>query len=133
MNFYSCTVSGFEQYALASFMKEGYFERHIRRMINHYRKQREKIRKLLKNSTLHQISQIIEADAGTHFLIKIETQLSDVEIKWAAKERGILLSCLSEYCFANREKYKGILIMNYSDLEDECLKQAILALEEIFL
>lgn len=133
MNFYSCTVSGFEQYALASFMKEGYFERHIRRMINHYRKQREKIKKLLKTSSLNQICKIMEADAGTHFLIQVKTELSDVEIKWAAKEKGILLNCLSEYCFANREKYRGILIMNYSDMEDMRLKQAIEALEEIFV
>ena len=28
MNFYSCTVSGFEQYAMAAFLEKGYFERH---------------------------------------------------------------------------------------------------------
>jgi len=133
MNFYSCTVSGFEQYALAAFMKEGYFERHIRRMINYYRKQREKIKKMLKVSGLSSICKITEADVGTHFLIQIKTELSDVEIKWAAKERGILLNCLSEYCFANREKYKGILLLNYSDMEEETLNRAIKALEEIFL
>ena len=32
MNFYSCTVSAFEQYAMVEFMKNGYFERHIQRM-----------------------------------------------------------------------------------------------------
>ena len=133
MNFYSCTVSGFEQYALASFMREGYFERHIRRMIHHYRKQREKIKKILKSSSLNEICKIVEADTGTHFLIQVKTQLSDVEIKWAAKESGILLNCLSEYCFANKEKYSNILLMNYSDLEEDKLKQAVQLLEEIFL
>ena len=75
----------------------------------------------------------MEADTGTHFLIQVKTQLSDVEIKWAAKERGILLNCLSEYCFANKEKYSNILLMNYSDLEEDKLKQAVQLLEEIFL
>lgn len=37
MNSYSCTVSGFEQYAIAAFLEQGYFERHIRRLINDYR------------------------------------------------------------------------------------------------
>ena len=36
MNFYSCTVSGFEQYAMAAFIEKGYFERHIKRLVNDY-------------------------------------------------------------------------------------------------
>lgn len=132
MNFYSCTVSGFEQYALASFMEKGYFERHIRRMINYYKQQRDFIKKVIKVSELGKVCKIIETGAGTHFLLHIDTPLSDVEIKWAAKEKGILLNCLSEFCFDNRERYKGLLIMNYSDMEERRLRKAIAALEEIF-
>lgn len=133
MNFYSCTVSGFEQYALASFLEKGYFERHIRRMITYYRQQREKIIKIFNESELREISEVVEADAGTHFLLRVETGLNDIEIKWAAKEKGILLNCLSEYCFDNKEKYGRMLIINYSDLEEQKLKKAVKALEEIFL
>ena len=133
MNFYACTVSGFEQYALASFLEKGYFERHIRRMITYYRQQREKIQKVFRESALKGISTIVEADAGTHFLLDVDTDLSDTEIKKAAKERGILINCLSEYCFENRDKYRGMLIINYSDLGEEQLHDAVKALEEIFL
>lgn len=133
MNFYACTVSGFEQYALAAFMQKGYFERHIRRMITYYRQQREKILKIFRESPLMSVSKIVEKDAGTHFLLQVDTPLSDTEIKWAAREKGILLNCLSEYCFDNAEKYKGILLINYADVEEERLKQAVRALEEIFL
>lgn len=133
MNFYSCTVSGFEQYALAAFLEKGYFERHIRRMVTYYRQQRERIKRIFQESELKEISTIVEADAGTHFLLKVETTLSDIEIKWAAKERGILLNCLSEYCFDHREKYSGMLIINYSDLPENKLRKAVKELEEIFL
>ena len=133
MNFYSCTVSGFEQYALASFMEKGYFERHIRRMTNYYKQQREKIMGIFRESALGKAGIISEDEAGTHFLYKAESPLSDIEIKWAAKERGILISALSEYCFANAEKYKGIFIINYSDIGEEQLREAIERLEEIFL
>lgn len=132
MSFYSCSVSGFEQYALARFMERGYFERHIRRCINYYKQQRDKICSMFKASSLHKISRIIETGAGTHFLLQVNTDLSDTEIKWAAKERGILLQCLSEYCFENQHLYKGFLIINYSDMEDEKLKRAMEELEEIF-
>lgn len=133
MNFYACTVSGFEQYALATFLEKGYFERHIRRMVTYYRQQRETIQKIFRESRLHSMATIVEADAGTHFLLKVETDLKDIEIKWAAKERGILLNCLSEYCFEYKEKYGGMLIINYSDLKEEQLRKAVAALEEIFL
>lgn len=133
MNFYSCTVSGFEQYAMATFLEQGYFERHIRRLINDYRGQRERICRLFRESPLSQISHIYQDDAGTHFLLHIRTDLSDVEIKWAARQRGILVNCLSEYCFADAQRYRGILVIHYSDMEDEVLQKVIGALEEIFL
>ncbi len=131
MSFYSCSVSGFEQYALARFMEKGYFERHIRRSIHYYKQQRDKIRSMFRASSLNKISRIIETGAGTHFLLRVDTDLSDVEIKWAAKERGILIQCLSEYCFENQHLYKGFLIINYSDMEEERLKKAIRELEEL--
>ena len=133
MNFYSCTVSGFEQYAMAAFLEKGYFERHIRRLLNDYRGQRERICRMFRESPLSQISQIYQDDAGTHFLLHVRTELSDVEIKWAARQRGILVNCLSEYCFADAQKYRGILVIHYSDMADEILQKVIGALEEIFL
>lgn len=132
MNFYSCTVSGFEQYAMAAFLGKGYFERHIRRLLNDYRGQRERICRMFRESPLSQISQIYQDDAGTHFLLHVRTELSDVEIKWAARQRGILVNCLSEYCFADAQKYRGILVIHYSDMADEILQKVIGALEEIF-
>ena len=132
MNFYSCTVSGFEQYAMAAFLEKGYFERHIRRLLNDYRGQRERICRMFRESPLSQISQIYQDDAGTHFLLHVRTELSDVEIKWAARQRGILVNCLSEYCFADAQKYRGILVIHYSDMADEILQKVIGALEEIF-
>lgn len=132
MNFYSSTVSGLEQYAAASFIEKGYFERHIRRLVKDYRAQREKICRMFRESPLSAVSSIYEDDAGTHFLLHVETSMSDVEIKWAAMQRGILVKCLSEYCFADAEHYRGILVIHYSDMPDEVLQKVVAAFEEIF-
>ena len=59
--------------------------------------------------------------------------LSDVEIKWAVRQKGILINCLSEYCFADADKYHGILVIHYSDMDEATLKLVIAAFEEIFL
>ena len=85
---------------------------------------------MFRKSPLSRISHIYQ---GTHFLLHIRTDLSDVEIKWAARQRGILVNCLSEYCFADAQRYRGILVIHYSDMEDEVLQNVIGALEEIFL
>ena len=133
MNFYSCTVSGFEQYAMAAFIEKGYFERHIKRLVNDYRGRREKICRMFRESRLNEISTIYQDDAGTHFLLHVKTSLSDVEIKWTVRQKGILINCLSEYCFADADKYHGILVIHYSDMDEATLKLVIAAFEEIFL
>ena len=50
LNFYSGTVSSFEQYTLANFIAGGYYERHINRMRNYYRDYRNKIINAIKQS-----------------------------------------------------------------------------------
>lgn len=125
MNFYACTVSAFEQYALAKFMKKGYFDRHIHRMKNYYKNKRDKILELLAHSPLYEHVTVTEKGAGNHFLLHVDTDLSDTQLKWLAAENGIKIDCLSEYCVLNKEKYAHTLIMNYSDLEEESFREAL--------
>jgi GntR family transcriptional regulator/MocR family aminotransferase len=73
MNFYSCTVSSFEQYALAEFMNKGYFERHIQRMKKYYKAKRDSMLKVFEKSKLSNFAIIDEKDAGNHFLMRINT------------------------------------------------------------
>ena len=51
--FYSCTVSSFEQYTLARFIREGYFEKHINRMRLYYARQRKAILSCIESSALN--------------------------------------------------------------------------------
>lgn len=50
LGFYSGTVSCLEQMTLARFLSEGYFEKHINRMRNHYRALRDKLLAELRQS-----------------------------------------------------------------------------------
>jgi GntR family transcriptional regulator/MocR family aminotransferase len=125
MNFYSCTVSSFEQYALAEFMNKGYFERHIHRMKKYYKAKRDSMLKVFYNSDLSRFADIDEKDAGNHFLMKIDTQLSDTELKWIARENGIKLDCLSEYCESEKELHSHTVIVNYSDIDEKCFAKAL--------
>lgn len=122
LGFYACTVSGFEQYALAKFIANGYFERHINRMKKAYKAKRNLIIKAIKISALGSQAEILEENAGLHFILKLKTTLSDKEIVRSAKENGIKISCLSQYCIRQEHAAPGMVIINYSGINTDRLE-----------
>lgn len=132
MSFYSCTVSSFEQLTLAAFIENGYFERHISRLKKHYHERRDIIIDAFRNSKLSQIATIIEADAGTHFLLRVNTVLTDEEIREAGNKKRIYLSLLSDYEAHPSIANSRTIVINYAGIEGEKIGLAISLLEEIF-
>lgn len=128
---YSNSVSSCEQYALAKFLDEGYFERHMRRMKKYCREQGERLLKYLKQSETFSKAKIYGGKSGTHFLVKVDTRLSDEELMKEAKKQKIKIRCLSRYCRENHEEYRHMLIFQYSDASDQRIKKAIKLLENI--
>ncbi len=116
IGFYTCTVSNFEQYTLAKFMKEGYFERHINRMRNVYRKRREKLLTLFRPYEENGKLQIIERGSGLHFMIRFISDKTDREILESLQSRGINISPLSDYYIGNSGCHEPIFIINYSSI-----------------
>lgn len=125
MSFYSCTVSNFEQYALMRFIREGYLEKHINRMRNYYHRQRDTLLDAIKKSPLSSRVTITEEDSGLHFLMKIDTALSDTELMEKAREKGLRLTALSRYYHRPDSDVEHIFIINYSYLETEHIPGAI--------
>lgn len=134
MHFYSCTVSNFEQYTLARFIQDGYFEKHINRMRTFYRKQRDILLECIKKSPLSSSITITEEDSGLHFLMKVHTTRSDAEFLHAAEQAGIRLSCLSQYYHEeSRAKHHAhTFIINYSAIDTEQIEEAVKRLCTIF-
>lgn len=125
LGFYACTVSNFEQYTLAHFIKYGYFEKHINRMRKFYRDQRNCLLNDIKKSPLSAYSKIIEEDAGLHFLLQIDTNLSDEQLIERARKYKIRLSCLSQYYHTKRSEDSHTILINYSGLHKEEMANAI--------
>lgn len=123
--FYSCTVSNFEQYTLARFISEGYFEKHINRMRNYYHGKRDKLLHTIEKSPLASYTSISEEHAGLHFLLEIKTKLSDKEFLLKMEQAGIKLSSLSQYYQKPPEAAEHIFIMNYSFVTEKNMEKAI--------
>ncbi len=126
LGFYSCTVSSFEQYTLARFLSRGYFEKHINRMRKYYKNRRNRVISILNTCPLASKLTIREEDAGLHFLLHVDTDLSDRELTdiWAGA--GIRVRTLSSYYQGPvPEKDKRHLVINYSGLNEADLEQAL--------
>jgi GntR family transcriptional regulator/MocR family aminotransferase len=90
VSFYACTVSSYEQYALALFINRGYYERHLFRLLKHYRKLRAAILEAIsRNAVLSRIAEVADSGAGTHFLMTVRTDLPEAEIARRAEAQSL--------------------------------------------
>lgn len=131
MQFYSCTVSNFEQYTLAAFINKGHFEKHINRLRIHYHDKRDMLLQCIKSSPLSDHVIIKGEDAGLHFLMKIDTELTDEIICQRAAAKGIRIMPLSKYYYHPEKAMQHILVVNYSSLTQEQMAEATQAFNEI--
>ena len=130
LGFYSCTVPSFEQYTLARFLSRGHFEKHINRMRKFYKNRRNAVVSLLESCSFSQKLTILEQDAGLHFLLKVDTPLSDQALTDRLNRLGIRVNALSHY-YHETISNTGCLVVNYSGLKEDRLQQALSKLSDI--
>ena len=122
LGFYSCTVSGFEQHTLARFLSEGHFEKHINRMRKFYRSRRNRLLEILHGCRWADRLTIEEADAGLHFLVNVDTTLTDEALERFCEDLELRVRCLSRYYFGTPPaQSRHRIVVNYSGLSEEDL------------
>ncbi len=120
LGFYACTVPSFEQYTLARFLSQGYFEKHLNRMRRFYRNRRNRLIELLTGAGLSSRLTILEQDAGLHFLLRVETELSDQALTALCASVGIRVQALSEFYHGPvPPESRHCLVVNYSGIQEE--------------
>lgn len=132
LSFYSCTVGSFEQYTLAWFMKEGHFERHIRRMKNYYKNLRNALIYALENSPFKNRIAIKEEHAGLHFLMEVKTEKSGEELKQKLLDKGIRIALLSDYNLDDNapKSSQAVFVVNYTGIEKDRISQIVSSINE---
>ncbi len=122
LGFYTGTVSGFEQHTLARFLSQGHFEKHINRMRKYYKIQRNRLLEIIHTCPQRDKLTIEEADAGLHFIVKVDTSLSDEALTDYCARRGVKIRTLSSYYHGPvQEKSLHRIVVNYSGLKNEDL------------
>lgn len=96
-----------EQHVIAAYMKEGYFETHIRRIRGIYAERRQALIDALRLELpeLH----IQAADQGMHIVVWLPDGGDDMALAAAANKAGIALRALSPMCSGNL-KLSGLML-----------------------
>ncbi len=125
LSFYSGTVSGFEQYTLAAFIKEGYYERHIRRMRNLGRKKRSIFLETLKVSNLDKYISFSEDKAGLYMIMETSDKIVQKKFRKILEEKSVKITQLGLYCYNSTPRFERRFILCYGNLEERDMKKVI--------
>ena len=101
-------------------------------MRNYYRGKRDQMLKAFQNSKLASRIAIREEDAGLHFLLSVNTELTDEKVEEKAREKGIGISSLSRYYYESASAAEHVFVINYSGIEEDRMEEAVSRLVEVF-
>ena len=116
------------QLALAGFLSEGHFVRHLRRMRGVYLDRRNA---LLAGLTRHCADrlQVYNADAGLHVAVLLRQGVNDIDVVQRMGERGLTATALSG-CYSGTDKRSGLLL-GFGGSTERRLVQATRILGEV--
>lgn len=116
-----------EQHVIAAYMKEGYFETHIRRIRGIYAERRKALIDALQLEL--PALRIQPTDQGMHIVVWLPDGLDDVAVATAANKMGIALRALSPMCSGNL-KLSG-LMLGFGGFKGEQLSGAVRRLRRV--
>lgn len=120
LGFYACPVPAFEQYTLAKFISEGYFERHINRSRKRYKSIREIVLEMISRYSGIAVS---EESSGLHFIVRIEVNPEELMSKFAGC--GIKATPLSRYYHGGEQCDERLFVIDYSGANRKKLEQLL--------
>ena len=107
-------------------MNAGAFEKHINRLRNYYQHKRDLILSTFLREPLGKYITISEEDSGVHFLMHVNTSMSEQEFLLKTRAKGIRLATLSSFYNAEQKdsRYENTYVMNYSSIDPAAMERA---------
>ncbi|QXJ36984.1 HTH-type transcriptional regulatory protein GabR [Parageobacillus caldoxylosilyticus] len=127
---YHQTVPIIIQKALARFMREGHFERHIRRMRTIYAKKRQALIEAIREYFGDQAT-IIGDKAGLHLLVKIKDKNAN-ELVQKAEKAGIFVYSAAKYWFGNDGTPPSYILLGFGGMSEEGIRAGIRELKRVW-
>lgn len=124
LSFIICPVPIIEQKVLFRFIREGYFERHLNKMRNIYKRKREILARNIEE--LNCGMEVLGAEAGLHLLLIVNNGMTENQLVSAALQHGIKVYGISKYYFD--KKYIGKLptiLIGYATMTESEISKAV--------
>lgn len=116
------------QAALADFIEEGHFARHLRRTRRLYQEKRAVLLKTLDAESHHRLS-LAPASGGLQVCVLLDDAADDIVIAQRAQDSGLAVQALSRYC-AESPGRRG-LVLGFASTPREAISDAAMRLVEI--
>ena len=100
LGFYSNTVSPLDQLALARFLEEGHYERHVNRLRTHARRSQDALVETLRKGPLTNRLHFEGLGGGLHFVMALKDERSECELADLARQSGLGLSPMGSFVTA---------------------------------
>lgn len=125
--FYACTVPTLEQFTLAAFIGEGYFEKHINRMRQDCRRRRDLLLAEIDRVLPPGMAEVSEENAGLHFLLKLCLKEAPERFAERLKKEGVRIRSLASWYqeIPAPEDAAGTFVVNYSSLPEEKIQGTV--------
>ena len=128
LSFYICSVPIIQQKVLQAFIEGGYFEKHLNRMRNVYKKKRALFLTKIKSNL--ETVEVLGANAGLHLLLKINNGMTEEELVKNAQDKGIKVYGLSNYYLKKTETDIPQVVLGYGSMTEENIVEATKLLKE---
>lgn len=124
LSYIICPVPLIEQKVLFRFIEDGYFERHLNKMRNIYKKKRELLVKSIQE--LNCGIKLLGADAGLHLLLKVQNGMTEEELISSAFHHGIKVYGISKYYFDKTSIDKSpTILLGYAAMTEVEITKAV--------
>jgi GntR family transcriptional regulator/MocR family aminotransferase len=110
------------QAALASFLREGHFARHLRQMRILYRERRAAMVAALGEAFGPEV-EILSEEAGMHLTLALPEGVDDLEVSRRAAQKGIAAMPLSR-CYRGSRRRSG-LVLGYASVDEARIREGV--------
>lgn len=119
------TCSTLAQLALKEFIESGEYQKHIKKMKQHYKNMRERLISALEETFGERIS-VKGANAGLHFVTEFDCARSEKEILARADEEQLDLFAMSRFRLkAGGDSNKPQLILGFARLKESDIQEGV--------
>lgn len=129
LSYILCPVPMMDQKVLCRFIEDGFFERHLNKMRNIYKKKRDTLVKAI--SELASGIEVLGSDAGLHMLLHIPNNMTEEELISSAHAQGLKVYGISKYYF-DKDSMSNVptILLGFAAMAERDIHKAVVLLHK---